>query len=437
MVYAVGGMGLFQACQFGMIVLLAKLTPAEVLGQVQYSLAVATPIILFFSLELRGALLADAAGEFSFATYQRLRYLTGGIAGTILLAFAIWEYAHERNLAYALIFVGMTGAKLVLSFAEVIWGLFQKRERLDLMAASAALRGAALLVAFLALVPAARWLEQRGTISAEQLAFGPAAAIWLYVGASLAILLSFDRRHLHRRKINNAPATWNAIWRLARHTFPLGLVLLMLHLCNSIPPLAIEAEPGGKAALGHFGALATVTIAGNLAIFQAANAAANRISAFYQTDLRAFLRLAGALLGLAALLAGALLAIALPFGQPLLRILFRADYAAYYPEFCIIVGAQCIALFTNVLGVLVTQMRLFWVQVPAQVIILAGTFIAAMWLVPGADNLVRAGAWTVMVRSVIHVTLYTVCVLIGLIWRARLRQRGVTMPPAQQTIPEA
>jgi hypothetical protein len=61
--YAVTGMSAFYACQLAVIVILAKFAPSFVLGQVELSLAVATPVVLFCSLELRGAIVSDAANE--------------------------------------------------------------------------------------------------------------------------------------------------------------------------------------------------------------------------------------------------------------------------------------------------------------------------------------------------------------------------------------
>ena len=240
---------------------------------------------MFFSLELRGALIADAASEFTFGTYRTLRFVTTGMAAVVLLSVGVWEYVGERNAAFTIILLGMCASKVVLSLAEIGWGLYQKRERLDLMAASACLRGVTMIVAFAVLVPLCYYLAQRGVIEPARIAQGAAMAILTYALASLVILLTFDRRVLAARHDFDPAWTWDAVGRLARQTFPLGVVLVTLHLCNSVPQLVIERQADGKAALGHFGALATLTLVGNLLTFQAANAAANRLSSYFQFDL--------------------------------------------------------------------------------------------------------------------------------------------------------
>ncbi|MFH1746427.1 MAG: hypothetical protein ABIG44_05210 [Planctomycetota bacterium] len=435
MLYAVSGMGLFHACQFGVIILLRKFAPAEVLGQVLFSLAIATPVIVFCSLELRGALVADAAGEFTFGTYRRLRSLTVMIAGAILLGMVAWQALTEPRLAYIIILAGLCAGKLIVSLAEIGWGLFQKRERLDLMATSAAMRGLGMILPFALLIPLCAWWSGSATATVDQMANSTAFAVVIYVAVSIAILFVFDRRCVAMRPDYDPAWTWRAVGRLARQTFPLGIVLLILHLCNSIPQLVIEHQPNGKAALGYFGALTFVTMAGNLLVFQAANAGANRLAHYYQTDLAAFLRLGGRLLGLALVVGLLLLGGTLLFGEWLLRVLYRPEDAGYYHEFKIIVAAQCLALLTNVFGVLTTQMRLFWLQVPAQVIVLLCTATAAFLFIPSATNLVYGGACTLLVRSGVHVALYGGCVCFGLFMRRRVLAARVSLPADRARIP--
>jgi O-antigen/teichoic acid export membrane protein len=425
--YAVTGMSAFYGCQLAVIVLLAKFAPPYVLGQVEFSLAVATPVVLFCSLELRGAFVADAADEFTYGTYRKLRDLMMGLAGAVLLAFAAWEAVTERNWSYTVILIGMCGSRIVLSLAEMAWGLFQRRERLDLMAASAAQRGAAMLVSYAVFVPLFAYLARRGLIADGHGAEGAAWAIMAYVAASGAILLFFDHRQVASRADFDPSWTWGDVWKLARRTLPLGIVLLLLHLSNSIPIYVIEHQPDGMAALGHYGALEKLTTAGNILIFQLAYAAANRLSRYYQLDFSSFLSLSGKLLGLAMALGLALVLGAVFFGNFVLNALYRAEYAEFLPEFMIIILAQTLMLLTIVFGVMTTQMRLFWLQVPAQLAVLACTTIAALLLIPSAENLVRGGAWTVLVRASVHLSLYAACVVFGIVFRARVLANRVNL----------
>lgn len=434
MLFAVGGMGAFQAAQLGTIILLAKFAPAVVLGQVQFSLAVATPILMFFSLELRGALVADAAGEFTFGAYRALRRGLTGVAAAILLGVSIWEYFRSGALSFALIFAGMCASKVVLSLAEINWGLFQKRERLDLVARSAVMRGVAMIVLFAAAILTYHVLARQGLVTGDVWGYAAAAAtaILMYTAASVIVLFAFDDRRTAREADYDPHWTWSSLLRLAQHTIPLGLVLLILHACNSIPLLAIEAQPDGKAALGYFAALTTLPMGANLLVFQGANAAANRLSAFYQSDMSSFLRLAGKLFVLTLLVGAVMILVIWLLGPWLLRFFFRTEHVQFADEFLLIALAQGITLFTNIFGVLTTQMRLYWLQVPAQVIVLITTLAAAFTLIVGSEDVVHGGALTILWRASVHALLYTGCVLVGILARKRvLRARRSAFEAAQ------
>jgi len=85
----------------------------------------------------------------------------------------------------------------------------------------------------------------------------------------------------------------------------------------------------------------------------------------------------------------------------------------------LIVFAHCLALLTNVFGTATTQMRLFWVQVPVQLLTLVSTAAAALLLIPG-DQPVLGAAYTTLVRASVQLVLYWTCVALGLAFRRRI-----------------
>ncbi len=417
--YAIAGQAFFHACQLGVLVLLAKCAGPEIQGQYLLGMALVAPIVLFFGLELRGALVSDAGNQFTFGTYRTLRNIALAVAGLALATVLLWQGRTEHRPASLLILAGVFAARLVWAWADIGWGVFQRRERLDLLAASVVLRGTTLLLPFAVLLPLCAWIDRAPTPSgAGRCASAAAAGAILGALGAAAALWFFDRPRVAR---SSAPQsawgpswTGSAVWALARQTFPLGVVALVINLCDNYPRLLFDRLPDGKAQLGYFGALAYVTLAGNLVILQAAAAAANRLAIYYQTDRQAFLRLGAWLTGLALAVGGVVLLGAWFFGAWILRWLYTAEYAQYEREFRIIVGAHCLALLTNVFGAATTQMRLFWVQVPVQILTLTATIIAANLLIPASP--VRGAAYTALVRAAVQLVLYAGCLSLGLLW---------------------
>jgi len=419
--WAVGGMGVYHLCQLGVLILLAKFATPEVQGQYFLGLALATPVLLLCGLELRAALVADVDNRFTLGTYGALRVVTMTLAGLILVAAGWWQSRGETRWPYLLMLGGLAAARLLWTQAEFGWGTYQRRERLDWLALTVGLRGLTLLLPFAILLPALGALTTGRAAGGQSAAVAAALAVVLHAAGMAAVWLLFDRPRVFDRRCWELGWCWGDVLRLAWQTLPLGVVALIINLCDSFPRLLFNSDrvADGKTQLGYFGALAYITLAGNLVVVQAATAAANRLSLHYRDNLRAFLRL-GALLSAAALFVGlVVVALAVVAGRWILATLYTAEYAAFHREFVLIAAAHALALLTNVFGAAVTQMRLFWVQVPVQVVTLAATILAALWLIPGPTP-VRGAAWTAVVRAVVQFVLYAGCVAWGISLRHRL-----------------
>ncbi len=413
--YAVLGTGLFNLCRLGVVVLLAKFTTVEIVGQFDYALAISAPVVLFFGLQLRGAFVADAANQFTFGSYRTLRVVGMAVAGAVLLPIIAWKARSEPSLIFIVILAGVCLGRIVEHVAEIYWGVYQKRERLSLLAWSAVLRGVAMLAPFAVLLPLYHVWSEHDAPAADRLADMTAWAVLVYVVGWALVFWLFDRRRVVGRPDVKPSWDWAAVRKLAVQTLPLGLVILLITLCESVPRFVIEGQANGKAMLGYFGPLAYVTLAGTLIVNQACVAAGNRVARSYQSDLAAFLRLGTKLTGLALGLGVAMLVAALLFGKWFLRILYTPEYADYFDAFLILVVAQGVLLLAVVFGAMSTYMRLFWIQVPVQVVVLASTTLAAWLLIPGDP--VHGGAWTALVRAATQAGLCALCVLFGILRR--------------------
>lgn len=418
--WAIGGMGFYHACQLGVLVLLAKFATPEIQGQYFLALAVATPILLWFGLELRPAFVADATGQFTLGTYRALRRYSLGLAALILIGAFLWQAQREPRPAYLGLLAAVFAARLLWAQAEFGWGTYQRRERLDLLAAAVGLRGLTLLAPVAILLFVWHQLSAPAGIGPDRLAAVVAAALAVHALGMAAIWVWFDRPRVLDRRRWDLSWTPSAVRSLAWQTLPLGTVALLINLCDAFPRLVFDhpAVVDGKAQLGYFGALAYITLAGNLIIIQAATAAANRLAGHYQRDVRAFVRLGLGLIAAAAGIGAVVLLVAVLAGRWILAVIYTPDYARFQHEFVLIVAAHALALLTNVLGIATTQMRLFWAQVPVQVVTLGATAFAAWHLIPGPTP-VRGAALTALVRAVVQLVLYAACVTLGLALRSR------------------
>src|ERR1035437_3905874 len=133
----------YAGTQWGILVLLARLGNPEAVGQFSLGLAITAPIMLFASLSLRAVQATDARFQFQFRDYAGLRILMTIMAACIIFALSGTLYRGETALAVA----AFALSKGIESLSDVVYGLWQQQERMDLIAKSLILRGVLALIA--------------------------------------------------------------------------------------------------------------------------------------------------------------------------------------------------------------------------------------------------------------------------------------------------
>src|SRR5262245_20155316 len=78
--WTLAGNVVYTGCQWGILVVLARLGSPEMVGQFVLGLAVSAPVLMFTNLQLRGVLATDARHEYAFADYLGARLLMTALA---------------------------------------------------------------------------------------------------------------------------------------------------------------------------------------------------------------------------------------------------------------------------------------------------------------------------------------------------------------------
>ena len=343
------GNGVYQACQWGMLIVLAKLTSPEAVGLFALCLAVTAPVIMFSNLSLATVQATDARREYDFGHYLGLRLLMTGFALLMILIMAVAGY-RDRGTA---VILAMGIAKAVESISDVYHGLLQQRERLDRVAQALMLKGP------LSLLTLAVGVYLTGDV------------LWGVVGLALAwivVLLCYD---LRSARLVLSPAAsvvgaamcplwdWQRLLQLGKLTLPLGVAVMLLSLNVNIPRYFIEHHQG-TGPLGIFAALAYFVVAGMAIIGAIAQAARPRLARHYATGrMGSFRRLTGVLLFAVALVGAGGIAIAASLGRPILAFAYGDEYAAHANVLVWLMIGACLKYVRFLLGTVVTAMRLF------------------------------------------------------------------------------
>jgi O-antigen/teichoic acid export membrane protein len=364
---------IYAACQWGMLVVMAKLGSPEMVGRFAFALAVTAPVLMLTNLQLRAVEATDVTGQFAFSDYLALRIVCTGLALAAIVAFA--AYSHLPMLVAAVIVV-VAVAKGAESISDAIYGLVQRNERMDLIASSMILKGVISLAAFALAITLTGKLVW-GTIAL--------AAAWC------AVLGTYDFG-LARRFAGNSPWTSgrppfaprfsaSTLTQLARLSLPLGITATLGSLVLNVPRYFIEHYAGARA-LGFFAAVAYLMVAGNLITNAVAQSATPRLASRYASgDVRAFRALLLRLCGAVAIPGVVGILFAVLAGKLVLRLLYRSDYASYSEVFVLVMVAAAIYCVTAILANGMTAARIFKPQ-PAlfAVVMLVSAAACFLWV---------------------------------------------------------
>jgi len=389
----------YAGCQWGMLVVLAKLGSPEMVGQFALGLAITAPVVMFTNLQLRGIQATDARQEYLFGDYLGLRLITTMLA-LLTIAGIVSVSGHRLEAVLVILTVGL--AKAIESVSDAFYGLLQQHERMDRIAKSMMIKGPLSLVALSVGV------------------YITGSVFWGVVGLIVAwalILVGYDvhsgalmlKRGLQQDGTLLSEGDQEAVlcprWelstlaRLAWLALPLGLVMMLISLNANIPRYFIERYLG-EHELGIFAALAYLQMAGNTVVGALGQSASPRLAKYYAVgDGPAFCTLLLKLAGIGVLLGGVGVLVALVAGRELLILLYRPEYAEHELLVWLMV-ATGISYVASFLGYGMTAARYFRVQMPLFAIVTATTILVGLWLIP-ADGL-RGAAIALMITAVVQ-----------------------------------
>jgi O-antigen/teichoic acid export membrane protein len=329
--------------QWGIIMVLAKLGSAKMVGEFTLALAVTAPLIFIFDLQLRSVIATDTKNEFSFRQYLSLKVISSLLV-LLLLGAIVTVGSFQGPTALVIFLIGV--AKLIESIIELYYGLFQKNERMDLIAKSLMLRGILSLLIISILVI---------TTNSLVIAVMGFALTWL-------ILFIFVERPKAKRLISPNDSEKQSIKSLFLTSLPLGIVIMMISLYTNIPRYVIEHTISTEA-VGYYSALFYIITAGNLVINAIGQTISPRLALYFsEQDYSKFTKLVVTFVFLGGIygFVGTILAIFI--GKFVLGLVYTQDYTGYHQVFVLLMISGMVMYASSFLGYALTAMRKFKIQ---------------------------------------------------------------------------
>ena len=120
-----------------MVISLVKFGTSENVGQFALGLAVTAPVFALMNLKLGSVQATDANQKFQFRDYLLVRFFTTILSiGIILVVLYLGEYQRQTTIVILLICI----SKSFDAISDILWGLFQFHERMEIIAKSQILR---------------------------------------------------------------------------------------------------------------------------------------------------------------------------------------------------------------------------------------------------------------------------------------------------------
>lgn len=368
-------------CQWGVIVALAKIGTAEMVGQYALGLAVSGPILMCAAMQMRSLQATDSRGEFRFSDYLGLTLFNSFVGCLVVMQVAWWSQDSSESLLVILCVGFNKGLEFI---ANTFYGLFQQHERLDRITKSTVLHGVTSMTALCL----GAW--QTGSVFWGTVASAVAhlVALAVYDVPSAAWILTWQEPNAGSSRWWNAISAIRPQWDVGRLRrlmwlgLPLGAVGLLNSLQTNIPRYFVERHLG-KSELGMFCAIAALMVAGITLMRALDQSAIPRLAKLHTAGrIREFRWLFLKLVGCYLLLGAVGVWVARWFGATVLTLLFQPEYAVHTDVLEVIMLAAVSAYLVGAISSALVATRQISTQVPLLVVTLVTSFVLCWWMVP-------------------------------------------------------
>jgi O-antigen/teichoic acid export membrane protein len=372
------GNSVFALCQWGILVVFAKLGNPALVGQIVYGLALMVPLFVVANLQLRSIHATDVDNRHTLGHYLGLRALTTIAAAAVAIAIAVVIWTVDNALA--LIVLLWAFSRVIDSGSEALYGLFQRSERMDYISVSFALRGllAAASVTILFRASHSAPVALAGLV----LAWG---AVFLLFDIPMARTLLRERQRSAHNLAETAETLLPVMGRrqltpLCLEAAPLGVVAFLLAIQAQIPKYVV-AGLMHKRELGLFSAAAYLTFVGTLLVNALGAPASVRLAQYHITGAHSnFRNLMMKLLLVASTLGIAGILVSMFAGSRVLTLLYTSEYSQLAAVLTILCASSALSYVASFLGYGMTALRQYRIQVPIFAVVVLITLLSCYYL---------------------------------------------------------
>ena len=373
-------------CQFLTLFVVAKLGTVAQVGHYGLALSVVSPVFMLAALRMRTILATDSGHRFPFVHFLQLRLVAMLFALVVVIAMTRMGAWHPLAWLFLCVAIG----KAIESVSEILQGLQQKYERVDLLSLSLVASGVAGLLCF-----------ALGFYATRDLIVATAAVI----AARLLVLFAYDlpatlplwQQDLVRVAVARASpaaadstgqtlllraaASWDPLGRLFWQALPLGTTSLLVSLNSGMPKYQLSWF-ATDADVGIFVMLSSVMAAGTMAFRAVEQPVTPRLARYFAAgNFHAFWRLLRSLMWASAVTGAIAAGIAYLAGAWLLNLI-RPEYAPHVLSLALLVLATTASYAAGIVEAALIGVRFTGIHLPMHLCTLAACTLCGFLLIP-------------------------------------------------------
>lgn len=378
------------------LVLLAKLSTPATVGIYALAQAICIPLSEVAKTGLREIYSSDADAPERFGYYFGFRLIAVLVAFGAMVVSGALQANTQAVLAVIVIYALVRCGDLV---SDIIYALFQAQERMEYIGRSLCLVGSMSML----LLSISYWLTGSLIVAVAGQLVAQLGVLFLY-----DIPIGRRRSHLFGPNAFYPRISLIVFRGLFRSAIPLTIATGLAMVAVYLPRMVVESELD-VTALGFFAAIVALAMAPIRLINTLGIAISVRLARLHREgDVRAFLRLLGAITAIVAAGGAVGLLIVSQYGRIILTVIYSEDYAAHQSLLLWAVAASVLRALADVLKFGIVASRRFWWIVGTYGAATIVAVVACFALIP-ANGLFGAG-----VSLVLTFGTYLAMVLVGL-----------------------
>jgi O-antigen/teichoic acid export membrane protein len=355
-----------------MLVAIARLGNATMVGEFSLALSLVAPVLVVSQMQLRQVFVTDVSASVPFGAFFWVRAVSGALAVAGITA-VVAVLGYDSRFVLVLVLLGI--ARYADSQSDIVYASLQRRERMHQIAASLMVRGV------LGVVAVAAGMLLAGTLVA---AVALLATVWViaFVAVDLPLLRAGGRGDRLRWR-------WDArlARQLTRASVPLTIASGLVAFSAGVPRYFLDFFLGAPAVALFAVAMTPISLMGLFTGALTQTTLARAATYLQHGRLPAFESLARKLAWSNLALGLGLVALVVFAGRPLVRLLFSSAYDDAAPLMIVLAAGVAFSALAAFGSTVVHASRRFTVQLLTILAGLAVQLTACAVLVP------RWGPW--------------------------------------------